>query len=100
MKIGTWNVRSLFWSAALKVLHNELSNLDFDVVTLQKTWLESGIKKFDNFALFNSGLESKKHELGCGFYVSGDFLKCVKYFKIINERICCLRLKTNGFHVL
>ena len=58
MKIGTWNVRSLFWSGALKVLHNELSNLDFDLVALQETWLESGIQKFDNFALFNSGLVS------------------------------------------
>ena len=46
MKIVTWNVRSLFWS--LKVLHNELSNLDFDVVSLQETRLESGIQKFDN----------------------------------------------------
>ena len=60
MKIGTWNVRRLFWSGALKVLHNELSNLDFDVVALQETRLDSAIKKFDNFALFNSGLESKK----------------------------------------
>jgi len=23
-KIGMWNVRSLFWSGALKVIHNEL----------------------------------------------------------------------------
>jgi len=48
---------------------------------LQKTWLESGIQKFDNFALFNSGLGSKKHEFGCGFYVNGEFLKCVNDFK-------------------
>ena len=60
------------------MLHNELSNLDFDVVVFQETWLESGIKKFDNFALFNSGLESKKHKFGCSFYVSGEFLKYVK----------------------
>jgi len=81
MKIGTWNVRSLFWSGALKVLHNELSNLDFNVVVFQETRLESGIKKFDNFALFSSGLESKKHEFGCSFYVSGEFLKYVKRFQ-------------------
>ena len=43
MKIGTWNVRSLFWSGALKVLHNELSNLHFKVAAIQETWLESGI---------------------------------------------------------
>jgi len=97
MKIGTWNVRSLFWAGALKVLHNELLNLEFDIVALQETWLERGIKKSDNFSLFNNGLESKKHEFGCGFYVSGEFLKYVKDFKIINERICCLRLKAKWF---
>jgi hypothetical protein len=97
MKIGMWNVRSLFCQEPLKVLPNELSNLDFDVVALQETWLESGIQKFDNFALLSSGLESKKHEFGCDFYVSGEFLKYVKDFKIINERICCLRLKAKWF---
>ena len=59
--------------------------------------MESGIKKFDNFALFNSGLESKKHEFDCDVYVNGEFLKYVKDFKIINERICCLRLKAQWF---
>ena len=34
MKIEMWNVRSLFCSGALKVLHNDLSNLDFNVVAL------------------------------------------------------------------
>jgi len=47
MKIGMWNVRTLFWSGALKVLHKELSDLDFDIVTFQETWLESDIQKFD-----------------------------------------------------
>jgi len=97
MKIGTWNVRSLFWPGALKVPHNELSDLDFDVVALQETRLESGIQKFDNFAIFNSGLENKKHEFGCGFYVKGEFLMYVKDFKAINERLCWLRLKAKWF---
>jgi len=97
MKTGTWNVRSLFLSEALKVLHNELSNLDFNIAALQEIWLESAIQKFDSFAVFNSGLESKKHKFGCGFYVSGEFLKYVKGFKNINERISCLRLKAKWF---
>jgi len=33
--IGKWNVRSLFWSGAIKVLHNEPSKSDSDVVALQ-----------------------------------------------------------------
>jgi len=79
------------------VIHNEPLKLDFHVVAHQETRLECGIQKFDNFALFNSGSESKKHEFGCSFYVSGEFLKYVKDFKIINERICCLRLKAKWF---
>jgi hypothetical protein len=30
-------------------------------------------------------------------YVRGEFSKCVKDFIIINERICCLRLKSKWF---
>ena len=97
MNIGKWKVGSLFWSGAIKVLHNELSKLDFDIVVLQGTQLESGIQKFDNFTLFNSRPESKKHEFGCRFNVRGEFLKYVKDFKIINEGICCLRLKAKWF---
>ena len=37
-----------------------------------------------NIPLFNSGLEIKKPDLGCGFYVKGKLLKYVKNFKIIN----------------
>ena len=54
MKTGMWNVRSLLWSGALKVLHTELSKLDFNAVALQVIWLENVIQKFDNFASFNS----------------------------------------------
>ena len=92
-----WNMERIFWSGALKVLNNELSKLNFDVGSLQETHLESGIQKFENLTLFNSGLENKKHEFGCGFYVRGEFLKFVKDFKIINERIHYLRLKTKWF---
>lgn len=38
-----------------------------------ETWSGSGIQKFDNFALFNSGSESKKREFGCGYYVRENF---------------------------
>jgi len=60
------------------VLHNELSNLDFDIVALQGTRLKSGIQKFDNVALFHTGSEIKKHEFGCRLYVSREFLKYVR----------------------
>ena len=45
MNTAAWNVRSLFWSGALKVPHNKLSKLHFDIAALQKTQMGSGIKK-------------------------------------------------------
>ena len=82
MNIGTLNVRSIFQSEAVKLLHNELSKLHSDIAALQEMRLESGIQKFANFTLFNSGSESKKQEFGCGFYVRGEFLKYVKTLKL------------------
>jgi hypothetical protein len=37
------------------------------------------------------------NEFACRFYVRGEFLKYVKDFKIINERICYWRLKAKWF---
>jgi len=42
-------------------------------------------------------LEAKKHKFGCEFYVRGEFLKYIKDFKIINERIHYLRLRATRF---
>jgi hypothetical protein len=63
--IETWNVRS----GTPKVLHKKLSKLDFDIVAFQETQLESGTQRIDNFTLFNSRSESKKHEFICRFYI-------------------------------
>jgi hypothetical protein len=45
INIGRWNMRSLFWSGALKVLHNGLSKLDFDAVALQENTTVKWYKK-------------------------------------------------------
>ena len=49
------------------MVHNELPNLDSDVVELQKTRLESGIQKSDKFVVFISGSERKRYELDRSF---------------------------------
>ena len=38
INIGIWNVRSLFWSGALSVLHSELSKLDFEIGNVIGKW--------------------------------------------------------------
>ena len=38
-------------------VNNELPKFNIDIAALQKTPLKSGIQKFDNVTLFNSGSE-------------------------------------------
>jgi hypothetical protein len=56
-------------------------------------------KKSYNFTLLNSGSErkKKKHQFGCKFNAKGEFLKYLKEFKIINERMFYLKLKAKWF---
>ena len=39
-----WNIECLFWLGAVKVLQNELLKLDYDIVALPETRLESAIQ--------------------------------------------------------
>ena len=95
LNIGTWNVRSLYWTGALNALHQELSKLNFDTVAIQETRIgKSGIQKYEEFTIFNSGSKDIKHELSVGFYVRNGRLEYIEDFKMINERVCYLKIKS------
>ena len=99
LNIGTWNVRSLYWPGALNTLHQELTKLSFDIVAIQETRLgESGMQKYEEFTIFNSGPKDNKHELGVGFYVRNSLLEYIEDFKMINERVCYLQIKSRWFN--
>jgi hypothetical protein len=77
VNIGIWYVRNLFWSGALTVLYNELSELDFDIVALQDNQWKVVYKNLMLHYLRVDQKEKKRkrHEFGCGFYVRGEFFK-------------------------
>ena len=88
LNIGTWNVRSLYWTGALNALHQELSKLNFDIVTIQETIIgKIGIRKYEEFTIFNSGSKDNKHELGVRFYVRNSMLEYTEDFKTIKSML-------------
>jgi len=57
-------VRSLFWSGTLKVLHNELLQLDYDVVARQET---SGSKNLITLLYLTADQKAKNMKLAADF---------------------------------
>lgn len=93
LKIGTWNVLSLYRTAALKNLEIQVQNYKIDIIALQEIrWMGQGILERRNSSLYYS-CDKRKHEFGCGFIVNAGIRHLVMDFKPINDRICILRVR-------
>ena len=71
MRMGTWNVRTLLHSGALKELREIVTSYDADLIAFQELrWKESGVlrgRKAEADLYYSC--QQNRHELGCGFAV-------------------------------
>ena len=67
MKIGTWNVRSLYRAGSIKAAPRELVRYKLDVVGVQEVSWEKGdtVRAGDYDFFYGKGNEN--HQLGTGF---------------------------------
>lgn len=96
--MGTWNVRSLYETAAAKSLADELARCKIRILALQETrWKGNSTLRVEDYTFFNSG--GQNHFLGVGFAVHKSLLNSVKEFQPINDRSCTLRIMTKFFNL-
>ena len=65
IKVGTWNVRTLYQAGKLGNVIQEMGRLDVNIFGLCETrWTNSGSKQIDDYKIIYSG--GDKHEKGVG----------------------------------
>ena len=65
LRIGEWNVRSLYQAGNVNNLMAETDRMKIDVMGLSEVrWTESGMKEFDDFCLIFSGGDKHQHVVG------------------------------------
>jgi hypothetical protein len=94
MRLGTWNVRTLYKAGSLKALLLQL-HYCIQIRTVQETrWMGSEVWDTKTHTIPQSGKQEGKREFGVAFIVNKAMKGNILTFTPVNHRICVLRVKT------
>jgi exonuclease III len=92
LRIGTWNVLSLYRPAASNILKQEVEKVQMDLVALQEIkWLGNGTLEKKNCVIFYS-CNPGRHVFGVGFYGNSRCLPNILRFVPVHDRLCWIRV--------
>ena len=98
IRVGTWNVRTLYQIGKLENVKQEMMRLDINVLGLNETrWLDSGDFMIDDFKMIYAGGE--KHERGVGLLMDSDISKCVQGYWAVSDRVLLVKVQGNPFNI-
>ncbi|XP_071652690.1 craniofacial development protein 2-like [Temnothorax longispinosus] len=96
--MGTWNVRTLYETAAAKSLVEEITKCGIQILAIQETrWKGNSTMRIRDYDFVHSG--DQKHFLGVGFVVHKDLRDNIMEFRPISDRVCTIRIKTKFFNL-
>ena len=98
LRLGSWNVLSLYQPGALKMLLEQLDCYKLDVTAVQELrWVGCGVMEKKDHVVFYS-CQNKTHMFGTGFIVSKKKKHLVMDFQAKSHRMCRLRIKGQFFN--
>ena len=93
MKIGTWNVRSLYRAGSLRAAARELVRYKLDLVGVQEVrWNKGGTVRAGDYDFFY-GKGNENHPLGTDFFVHRRIVSAVKRVEFVKDRLSYIVLR-------
>jgi hypothetical protein len=87
MRVGTWNVRSMYRAGSFRAVVKEISKYELHLVGVQEVrWDESGTEPTGEYTFFY-GKGNENHELGTVFFVHKTSMSVVMRVEFISDRI-------------
>ena len=98
IKVGTWNVRTLYQAGKLENVIQEMRRLDINIFGLCETrWTNSGSMQIDDYKIIYSG--GDKHEKGVGIILDKERSKSLMGYWAISDRVLLVKLKGHPFNI-
>lgn len=98
MKIGTWNVRSMYETGKTHNTIQEIKRNDISVLGISEMrWPKTGKCNVDQYSVYYSGQDTAQHYNGVGFIVDKNVEKSVINFLPISDRVALLQINTRPF---
>ena len=96
LKVGIWNVRTLYRAGKLDNCIQEMTRLDIDILGIAETrWIDSGVIDKDQHVIYFSG--AQKHANGVGIILKKKWSKSVQGFIPISDRVMVLKIEGKPF---
>lgn len=94
MKIGTWNVQSMYESGKIHNTIQEMKRLNISLLGISEMrWPGSGRIKIEDHVVYYSGEDSTRHSNGVAFILTNEMDRAVKNCLTISDRVILLQIQ-------
>ena len=98
LRIGTWNVRTMYKAGNLDNGIQKMKNMKLDIMGISETrWTESGQSTTGNHTMIYSG--GIKHKHGVGFILNKNAANAVIAYWPVSERVLMVKLYGRSFNI-
>jgi exonuclease III len=100
MRLGAWNVRSLYRIGSLKTVARKLGKYNLDLAVVQEVrWEKGGTERAEDYAFFY-GQRNGDHQLGTGFFIHKRIVSAVRRVEFISDRMLYIILRGRWCNII